>query len=365
MKILYDYRIFYLQKYGGISKYFIKLINEVNKYHYTKIIAPIHINEYLGKNSNLNVTEILKLNKHYKNTRFITNQINKFIFKNYYNFIKPDILHLTYYNKKIEFKKKSGIILTVYDLIHEKFGEKYNFRYPQYFKKEYLNVADQIICISENTKNDLLNYYKIDAKKISVIPLGIDRSQFFKETNVNFLKLPFILFVGDRKNYKNFNNFIRAFSLSKKLMENFNVICFGGENFDKYEIELFQKLKIKENKIRQFTGSDEELNYFYKTASLYVCSSLYEGFGLTILEAMNMNCPIVTSNRGSLREVGKNIVEYFNPENVEEISNVIENFVFSTEKIENQKKSFKEHLKKFSWESTAEKTIDLYKKICP
>ncbi len=363
MKILYDHRIFYLQKFGGISKYFIKVIEQIQKTQNTKIIAPIHINNYLEENKNLNTFKIFKLKKHYKNTRFLSNTINNLFFKSFYSLTKPDIVHLTYYHNKLDFKKKSKIVITVYDLIHEKFGSVYNFKYPKNFKKNYLNSCDKIICISQNTKKDLLKYYDVDENKLVVIPLGVDRNQEFKEVNNKFLSKPFILFVGDRKNYKNFENFIKSYSISEKLQNNFNIVCFGGGSFDKEELKLFDELRLKIHKIRQFSGNDLELNYFYKSAALYVCPSLYEGFGLTLLEAMNMGCPIASSNRGSLQEVGLNTVEYFDPENIENIKDVLEGFLFSSQKISSQRKNFKSHLDKFSWDLVAKKTILAYNSL--
>lgn len=360
MRILYDHRIFYLQKFGGVSKYFIKIIEQIQKTQDTKIISPIHINDYLKETNNLNVFEILKLKKHYKNTRFLSNKINSLFFKSYYNLTKPDIVHLTYFHNRLEFEKKSKIVITVYDLIHEKFEGIYNFKYPKNFKKNYLNASDKIICISENTKKDLLEFYDVDENKLVVIPLGVDRNQSFQNVNDKFLTKPFILFVGDRKNYKNFENLVKSYSISEKLKNNFNLVCFGGGRFDKGEFKLFNELKLEINKIKQFSGNDLELNYFYKSAALYICPSLYEGFGLTLLEAMNMDCPVVSSNRGSLQEVGLNIVEYFDPENIENIKDVLENFLFSSEKINLQKKNFKNHLDKFSWDLVAKKTISAY-----
>jgi glycosyltransferase involved in cell wall biosynthesis len=104
---------------------------------------------------------------------------------------------------------------------------------------------------------------------------------------------------------------VKAFSLSKKLNSNFNLVCFGNTIFTKNEIDFFKSEKINLSKIKIISGNDYHLNYLYKKASLYVCPSIYEGFGLTLLEAMNMNCPIIASETSSIKEVGENVIEIF------------------------------------------------------
>lgn len=363
MKIFYDPKIFYLQKFGGISRYFINLANEISKSHDVRLIAPISLNNYLDLNTSVKKINFLRLKKHYKNTRYLSNYLNENFFKFYSNIYSPDIIHLTYYEKKLYFKKKTKIVLTVFDLIHEKFKNDFDFGYKDFYKKDYLDHADKIICISESCKSDLLEFYDVEKDKIHVIHLGVDLSRKFRVINDNFLDKPFILFVGNRKNYKNFEGFIKAFSLSKNLVKNFNIVCFGEEVLDNKELELLKKCNINQSKIKIYSGDDLLLNFIYKKASAYVCPSLYEGFGLTLLEAMSMNCPVISSNAGSLKEVGGDLVDYFDPSNMEEMSFVIEKFVFSDEKIKSQKSRIGEHLKKFDWRDTAKKTINVYEKI--
>lgn len=363
MKIFYDYNVFYIQKVGGVSKYFIKIYFIIRNFYKVRIIAPIHINDYLNEVQNKEIFTFIKLDRQYKFTRSVSIFLNKFISKIYFNFFSPDIVHLTYFDKKIYFKKKCKIVITVYDLIHEIFENYYNFKYPRNFKQQYIDIADHIICISENTKKDLLKFYKIDQKKISVIKLGFDNSKKYLEIKDDYLSKPYLLYVGSRENYKNFKNFIMAYSFSEKLKKDFNIVCFGGGSLLEYEKILIQNLNINLSKIKYMSGTDLELNYLYKNAKAYICPSLYEGFGLTILEAMNMNCPIISSNAASLPEVGGDSIEYFDPYNVFEIKDKIEKIVYSETNILKQKKNFTENLQKFSWEVTAKETMHIYEKL--
>ena len=363
MKILFDYNVFSLQKIGGVSKYFLEIFSIICRQHDTKIVAPIHINDYLSEYKSKNIFCFFKLKKQYRFTRKIIYFVNSIIFKLSIKIFNPDIIHLTYFSQKIGFSKNCKIVITVYDLIHEIFEDDFNFGYSKKFKKNYILAADHIICISQNTKKDLINFYDVHDKKISVVSLGYNRSKKFLKINDQFLEKPYLLYVGSRNNYKNFANFIIAYSYSSKLMRDFNILCFGGGGLSDLEKKFIKNLKINHLNIKCITGSDQELNYAYMNARAFICPSLYEGFGLTILESMNMNCPIVSSNAGSLVEVGGEAVEYFNPKDTEEIKNKIEKIVYSDVNIDSQRKKFKSNLEKFSWECAAKETMDIYEKL--
>ena len=103
MKILYDYNIFYLQKVGGISKYFTQIFLIIRKFCRARILAPIHINDYLNNIKNKEIVTFVKLDRQYKFTRSISIFLNNFFFRIYINLFRPDIIHLTYYNNKLMF----------------------------------------------------------------------------------------------------------------------------------------------------------------------------------------------------------------------------------------------------------------------
>ena len=362
MKILYDHKIFYLQKYGGISNYFINLCERIKLSHNAKIIAPIYTNNYLEKFDKKRKFTIIKLQKHYKYTRSFSNSVNSLIFNSYCNIVRPDLVHLTYFDKLINFKKKFKIVVTVYDLIHEIYEKEYNFKYSKDYKYNYLKIADQIICISENTKKDLIEQYNIDEKKITVIYLGVNKQKNYKKINNFSVNKPYLLFVGDRNNYKNFDNFILCYSKSEKLKKDFNIVCFGGGSVLKTELKDINDLKLNVDNIKFIQGNEFELNYIYKNAKAFICPSFYEGFGLTVLEAMNMNCPVISSNTSSLKEVGGDAAVYFNPNSVDDIKYKIESVVYSDNKIFELQDKMIINNKRFDLNLTAKQTLHVYEK---
>ena len=237
MKIFYDYRIFYLQKYGGISRYFTNLNKELNHLSINSIIyAPISVNTYL-KNQDHNYINHFNLNKIYKITKLLPEFYNDFFTNLYLKKFKPDLIHLTYFQKNLKIKKQQPIVVTVHDLIHEKYFKDYNLNKNNKFKKKYLDAADHIICVSKSTREDLLNYYDINPSKITVIYHGIDDFQNKENYLVKNLnnKKKFILYVGDRVRYKNFEILLKAFELSKNLKQDFQIVCVGGPTFSKLD----------------------------------------------------------------------------------------------------------------------------------
>ena len=358
MKIAYDYKIFWNQKYGGISRYFTNLFYEFDKQKVNyKVFAPFHKNLYLSKLKNTKV-----VGTYIKDNIPFTSNLIKFYNENFSIFNtnkwKPDLVHYTYYYNRI--RKQHSSIITVYDLIHEITSKNKNIK-P---KQKMIDISDHIICISNNTKNDLLNFYEVDEKKISVIYLGgnhlnnLENLPSAKFTNSK----PFILYVGSREKYKNFEFFIKGYSKSKRLSSEVDIVLFGGGKLNKKEKELINKLDIDENRVIQINGSDIILKSLYKKAKAFVFPSLYEGFGLPILEAIENNCPIVCSDIPIFREILDDNAFFFDLKSYESLILSLEKAVFLNDqnKMINGYKLLKN---KFTWEECSLNTLKLYKEI--
>ena len=355
MKILFDYSIFSHQKYGGISRYFLNLQEQFLKKNIeTKIFAPFHKNIFLKQNKNQKL-----FNFYFKNyplfTKKIFKNLNHYSSKLFCKVYKPKIIHKTFYNENIS-NDKCKRILTVHDLIHEIYFNDYN-------KKKALMNIDKIICVSKKTKKDLINLYGVNEKKIDVIYHGIQKFSDYKEKKINKIKKPFLLYVGDRGEYKNFSNFIKAYSLSKKLKDDFDIVCCGGGKLNQNEKKFINNLNICSSKIIQIEGNDNELYNLYKKSSALVYPSFYEGFGLPTIEAMSLGCPVICSNHEAIIESVGDAAKIFDPNSVEEIKNCIENTIYSENELTNLKSKGYERAKLFSWEKCAEETLNVYKKI--
>lgn len=366
MNIFFDYKIFFSQSYGGPSFYFINLVNSINKKNklnfHAKIFSPLYVNKELDNNY-----KYLKKFGIYVPSIFNNFQIlewmNKKICSYFLNSKNFNIYHTTYYGEPIVTKKKIPIVVTVFDLIHEIYQKKYYQNISFYHKKKnLLSIADHIVCISKNTQNDLINFYNIDPKKTSVIYLSGCKNKFLITSNLIFNK-PFFLYVGNRYRYKNFGTLLKSYSLSEKLFNNFDIVCWGGGIFTKTEKLLIRELKIPESNVKNFQGSNTVLRELYDKAYALVYPSLYEGFGLPVLDSMSFGCPVISSNSSSLPEVYGDAAISFNPESEYELyESMLKLSADSNLRGDLIKKGIKRS-NLFSWDETASKTIEVYNKF--
>jgi len=362
MKILFDHQIFNIQKYGGISRYFYELANHIAgmEGHEVEIFAPFFINKYFGSDSRVRPGGI-KSPPLPGFQRFI-DAINR---EGPRLLVKPrqdiDIFHETYYSMTDNCPLSAKRIITVYDMIHEKFPEHFPaFDETQKMKAHVVSHADHCICISENTRQDLISLLDVPEEKISVVHLGYSLSCRTNMSRWTEPGRPFILYVGSRDRYKNFPGFLRACSASSVLKNELSIICFGGGGFNAHELSLIESLNLT---VRHVSGGDEILAGLYVAAAVFVYPSLYEGFGIPPLEAMAYNCPVVCSNSSALPEVVGDAAELFNPNDERDMCKAIERVVLSPERMATLVNKGQERIRNFSWQKCAEETLAVYQKI--
>ena len=245
--------------------------------------------------------------------------INNFLEKKY---IDCDIFHETYFTKRKRVLSQNSIrVLTMHDLIHEKFPKNFSKYDPTINeKKSAIERSDHIICVSESTRSDLLEHYNIDESKTSVVYLGSDINSSKEIPDESILDADYILYVGSRVGHKNFKTFMKALSVNDLVKNNFNIIAFGGGAFNESEKNLLKNIKIN---AKQISGSDELLYKLYKHATLFIYPSTYEGFGIPPLEAMKLKCPVACSNTSSIPEVVGDAAVLFDPYEIDSINDAL------------------------------------------
>jgi glycosyltransferase involved in cell wall biosynthesis len=373
MKLLYDHSVFQFQRYGGISRYFYELVTRLSEKKDVDInlFQGFHINEYgLSKyKPNFESYWGYKCGYNKPAERYISYLLataNNFIFDNIYMpSCNCDIYHPTFYMKGLKNVRKARIVITAYDMIHELYPDQ--FRDSEAVikaKKRALNIADVIIAISENTKKDLIELYDLPESKIKVVYLAnsLRKSNFqtMDELTMKYgLKSPYILYVGDRSGYKNFN--ILFDSYLDYFSDKFDLVCLGGGKFQNDELKTINNLKSK-RRVMQLSAPDELLPSLYKHALCLVYPSLYEGFGIPLLEAMSIGCPVIASNTSSIPEIAGNAGILFDPHSKDELINAIE--LLGTESKRNKliKLGF-EREKEFSWDKMTNETLSIYESI--
>lgn len=366
VKVLFDHQCFVQQQYGGVSRYHYQLIKELNKLKDVKSILSLKYsnNFYINEDKSFEVKKFFPNHKFYFK-RTILDYINRL--STIPNLKKGDydIFHPTYFGTYfLKHLNAKPFIVTVYDSIHEKYPEIINSidRTLEY-KKEIISKANLILAISNSAKNDLINIYKIPAEKIKVVYLAASINKNFALSKEQ-LSLPekYILFVGNRDFYKNFKNFIQAIAPLLKEQKDLFLISAGGGGFSNDEIKYFRSMQI-ENKVIYKNADDASLATLYSNALAFIFPSLYEGFGIPALEAMNCDCPVIMSNTSSLPEVGGDAAFYFEPNDIEDIKNKIAKVIFDKELRKELIEKGKIQRSKFSFEKTAKETLEVYEKL--
>ena len=255
-------------------------------------------------------------------------------------------------------------MVTVYDMIHE--------RFPQYFKsgdqtqmwkKHLIENAGAVIAISENTRQDIVKFTGADPDRIHVIYLGNPFEHGSAQIDTcpapPVFEKPYLLFVGGRPAYKNFDLFIESVAGMLRDHEELHVVCAGWLPFSSREKNVFEDLNIF-HKVHHIKINDTILKNLYQNARAFVFPSLYEGFGLPVLEAFSCNCPAILSNTSSLPEIGGDGAAYFDPNDQESIRSTVEQVLYNERYRQDLIQKGSERLKLFSWEKTAVLTKKVY-----
>lgn len=366
MKILFDHQIYTSQIYGGISRYFFELMKNFRNNDEVECELSLRYsnNYYLKELDNLPYKTFFERHS-FKGKYRLLNILNGKISEKYISKGDYDIFHPTYYNPYfLDFLNNKPFILTIYDMIYEIFPEIFSLKDKTAERKKLLaQKATKIITISENTKRDVIKYLGIDEGKIEVIYLGnsFKINKYDKTINI---KIPekYILFVGSRRVYKNFELFIEAISPLIIDDNKLNIVCAGGGDFSNIEIDKFKNLNIRD-KLFYYSGSDSILAYLYQKATAFVFPSLYEGFGIPILESFACRCPLICSKTSSLPEVAGDAAIYFDPTDKLSMLNSIQKVIYNDELKKQLINKGIERVKEFTWKKTADKTKKIYEGV--
>jgi len=283
---------------------------------------------------------------------------------------KFDLIHIPHFN--VPFKKIDNLVVTIHDLIYLKFGE--NLPAYKRFGVEHLfsnaiEMAEKIIAVSENTKKDIIERYPEAEEKIRVIYEAADH--IFKKIGNNAKKeeirhkynLPedIILSVGSLKRHKNIERLVDVYTnLKAKGIKHRLVVV--GRCQSKEEEKIRQRIESTDAIYLGEIPSDD-LVVVYNLSRVFVMPSLYEGFGLPVLEAMACGVAVAASRASSLPEVAGDAALLFDPYDVKDISDKMSAILSDEPLRQDLIKRGLERAKQFSWKKTAEKTLEVYRDI--
>ncbi|TSC95422.1 MAG: AprM [Parcubacteria group bacterium Athens1014_10] len=287
----------------------------------------------------------------------------------------PDLLFVP--SHVIPFIHPKKTITTIHDIGFKKFPRAYSFFqrwYLDWSVKFALKYAAKIIAISQFTKEELIKIYQADEKKISVIPLAyndeiyqpINNQEKVEQVLKKYqIKKPYLFYVGRLEEKKNISFLIDVFEvLSSQIQAPLNLVLAGGRGYGYERIkEKIARHKLNE-KITQIGWLNEnDLSCFYAGAEVFIFPSLYEGFGIPLLEAMACGTTIVASNSSSIPEIVGQAALLANPDNIQDFVGQIKRILGDKKLKENLKQKGLERIKNFSWQKCAQETLSLFNNI--
>lgn len=284
-----------------------------------------------------------------------------------------DIFHPTYYEPYfLPLLNGKPFVLTVHDMIHELFPQYVKPGNPTTdWKKKTIAAAAHIIAVSETTKQDLIRLFNVAPERITVVHHGVGRP--FTDAAVSppagggargggrAGEKNYLLYLGSRDRYKNFSCLLAALPAIIRTND-LHLVCVGGGAFTKTEIENMRKRGV-DQRVTQTSADDAQLAELYRGAKAFIFPSLYEGFGMPILEAMACGCPVVLSRASAFTEIGAEAALYFDPNKPENLAHVVNELLASSDLQTKLRTAGRARGASFTWKRAAEHTLAVYKRV--
>jgi glycosyltransferase involved in cell wall biosynthesis len=365
MRILYDHQVFSLQNVGGASRYHYELMR------YLATVSDVNTELQLGISGTVFPFQQLASER----SRVIRSRgslppgiwrylANEILGNSRSTLVGAlDVYHPTLY-RCMPLVRARRVVVTHHDCVQERFPQLFpDARRIVRAKRRLYARADAIICVSASSRKDLLEFYNVDVAKTRVIHHGLNRmSRSAGAADRLRVQLPreYLLFVGSRAHYKNFNSLLQAFHATG-LHESLQLLVLGGGTLTDEESVLAHKLNLR-NRIVVFpVVTDALLAEAYAAATLFVYPSLCEGFGFPPLEAMASGCPTLVSHTSSLPEICRDAPFYFNPDDQSSLETALLRAV-------NDEKARKQAVERgiqvaaeYSWNKCGQSTLTLYR----
>ena len=372
--VLFDHQIFESQSWGGISKVYCDRTPFLKQYCHCIISVKASNNQSLKEGGLVKTLKPIKktnsffFTKHYFPLHRTITHILNHSFQNKFNTIQQlykgsfDIFEPTYYDPYfLKYIGNKSFVLEIHDMVPELLPQYYRDGGLVSNKRLLIERATHIHTPSEKTKNDIVELYGIDPGIITVVPHGVPIIQH--NDNNKLFDFPYLLYIGGRWNYKNYIPFLKEYAKITNDFSDLHLVC-TGYRFTEEEKKTISDLKIQK-KVHHFDPSISHFHSLYHNAVAFVFPSLYEGFGLPILEAWSCGCPVLLNNASCFPEIAGNAALYF--ELNERQNNFYEVFEqlwqMSSEDREKLINKGYERMKMYSWEESAKKLADIYNQL--
>ncbi len=289
--------------------------------------------------------------------------------------MRLDLYHATHYVLPAMVPCKA--VVTIHDIIHLLYPQflpgPLAFLYAQRMIRRSLVRGDRIIAGSQNTKADLMEYFEVDGRKIEVVYYGVSKGfserlpdAALRERLAAFgLEPGYTLFVGNPKPHKNLDSVVKAFARALDIgLTDGRLVCVGNRETRDFKIRTrAEQLGIGDRVSLLGHVPDADLKALYQGAALFLYPTLYEGFGLPVIEAMASGVPVITSNSSALKEVAEGYAQLVDPLDIEQMAKAIAQCLGDPQHREALAKLGLKRAEDFRWSRTAERTLEIYDRV--
>lgn len=362
--VLIDDQIFLMHARGGISRYFAELLREfdahpewgVNALTSVRYSPNQHLREVDPEVRDLPFREMSRLWK-------VSKRLARYPSTVMEGRLVPDVVHFTYYDpRKLGIFPEVPKVVTVHDMVPELLPEDLVDGSPHMAKREYVERADAIICVSEKTRDDLFSVWGEITDRPVIITGHATSERFNPGVAPADPGYRYLLHVGSREHYKNFGLLMTAYAGSAAQRAGVRLLAVGGGELTDAEQELAAVLGIAEDLV-QVTAAETDLPGFYRGAELFVFPSLFEGFGLPVLEAMATGTPTVLADIDVFHEVAGDAAVFYSPEDPWALRAELDRLCADGTERARLASAGVQRAAEFSWQRTALATAELYRQL--
>ena len=377
MRVLYDSQTVITQSMGGVSRYFVNLMEDMDArgVHVECLLPEVESlqksgNVYAKAHESFFLPPSMEWRLLMQIARIfparISDWVHRKIWRGRQQFCRADVVHAGQFVViQGGLLVHKNLVTTVHDMIHENYFLKlpevqpFQARYS-FIKHEYVRRSKHIIAISHFTKKELMRIWDVPEDKITVV----HHANPFENVQIPPRQeggVPYVLYVGTRVHYKNFPLFVQAVAPILKEKEALRVVCTGNQSLSAEERELLQSEGVEE-RFDFVSVSDAELVQLYVDAELFCFPSHMEGFGLPILEAFSCGCPVCCADATCFPEVAGEAACYFDPESAADMEAALRRVLDDRDYRECLISAGRQRAALFTREKTAEATLAVYRK---
>lgn len=365
LRVVHDHQVFDSQIHGGISRYHFELLARLHGRRdvSVRLAALLSNNAYLRHAPFRAPRPFFPAIRPLRKGKHIT-AINRWHARRVLRRGDFDVLHPTYYEPWfLDDLGGRPFVLTVHDMVHELFPERFAPDDPtRAWKASAVSAAAGIIAISESTRRDLVRLLGVAASKVRVVPHA---APALPAPGARPPGLParYLLFVGQRGGYKNFGPALAGLAPLLRDEAGLAIVCAGWKPLSQEERRAIAAERLDGRVLHAPAPDDAALATLYGHALALVYPSRYEGFGIPVLEAFACRCPAALSRASSLPEVGGDAAVYFDPDSPGSIGDAVARLVRDPELRRDLVERGTRRVAAFSWDRTAEETLAVYRAV--